>query len=166
MSKNGYFNQFPLLQYDVVGIGEEKLTTDILKRVRVRAETLEKNVLYEQYQWQDSDRTDIVAHKFYGDSNLHWIIILVNKTLNPFFSFPLSTSDLHKFVNDKHGSLTGIHHWEDADEFEVNSTAPGAVSVSNLIFEERLNEKKRGIKILRREFIQKFITEFKILVNR
>jgi len=162
---NKYFDQFPFLQYDVVGVKDEKLVTDILKRIRVRSEALEKNVLFDSYFWEDRDRPDIVAHKFYGDSNLHWVIILVNRALNPYFAFPLATADLHKFVVDKHGSLTGIHHYENADGFQVNSTEPGAVAVSNLDYEESINESKRTVKILKPEFVQTFVNEFNNLIN-
>lgn len=163
---NRYFDQFPLLQYDVVGKGEEKLVTDILKRIRVRSETLEKNVLFDTYFWEDADRPDIVAHKFYGDSNLQWIILLTNKALNPYFTFPLSIRDLNKLTIDKWKSLTGIHHWEDLNGFEVNATAPGAIAISFLTFEESVNEPKRNVRILKSDFLRDFISEFNTLINR
>lgn len=165
-NSNRYFDQFPLLQYDAVGKGDEKLVTDILKRVRVRSESLEKNVLFDTYLWEDSDRPDIVAHKFYGDSNLHWVILLTNKTLNPYFTFPLSTQNLEKLTIDKWTTLTGTHHWEDSNGFIVNSTANGAVAISNLKFEESVNEAKRNVKILKSDFVRDFITEFNTLINR
>jgi len=163
---NKYFKQFPTLQYDISGGGDEKLVTDILKRIRVREETLENNVLYEKYEWEDVDRADIIAHRFYGDSELHWVIILTNKTLNPFFSFPMSRQELLKFVNSKYGNLTDIHHYENSDGFVVNSTEAGAIAINNFEHEDKINDAKRSVKILKPEFVNDFVKEFKSLIGR
>jgi len=163
---NRFFAQFPTLQYDVTGSGEEKLVTDILKRIRVHSNTLDNKVIYEKYEWEDVDRVDIIAHRFYGDSQLHWVIILINKTLNPFFGFPMSQQELIKFVNSKYGSLSDIHHYENDDGFQVNSTEVGANPITNLEHETTLNDAKRSIKILKPEFITDFVKEFRTLIGR
>jgi hypothetical protein len=49
---------------------------------------------------------------------------------------------------------------------EVNSTTPGAIAITNREYEERLQDKKRQIKILNPSYIGLFIDEFKKLIVR
>jgi len=91
---------------------------------------------------------------------------LTNRALNPYFTFPLSNSNLQKLTIDKWKTLTGTHHFEDTDGFEVNSTAPGAVAVTYLTLEETINEAKRKVKILKGDFLRAFVNEFNTLINR
>jgi len=49
---------------------------------------------------------------------------------------------------------------------EVNSDATGAQSVSNREFEQRLQDKKRKIKLLNESYLSSFIEEFNNLVRK
>jgi hypothetical protein len=57
-----------------------------------------------------------------------------------------------------------IKHYVNAAGFVVNSTATGAVSVSNDSYERSLNEAKRRIKIISPELITTVLTQFKELI--
>jgi len=57
-----------------------------------------------------------------------------------------------------------IRHYVNAAGFVVNSTATGAVSVSNHSYERSLNEAKRRIKIISPELITTVLTQFKELI--
>ena len=71
-----YFSFFPVLPYDVNGDGRVTLTTNIMKRVRVRA-NVQKNIsLLIKYPVQDGDTPEMVADKHFDNPHYHWIILL------------------------------------------------------------------------------------------
>ena len=74
--------------------------------------------------------------------------------------------DLQKFVNKKYGvsNINNTHHYEDADKYEVDSTASGATAITNFVHEETLNDAKREINIIKPEYTHQIISEFKKIV--
>ena len=163
-----YFKYFPVIEYDVRGTKNElsaQVITDILKRVRKKLEIV-NHAFFEQYSIMDGDTPESLAHQVYGDSTLHWIILYGNYMTNPYYDWPLTYFDLQKFVNKKYGAanINNIHHYEDADKYEVDSTASGATAITNFVHEETLNDAKRQINIIKPEYIQQIITEFKKII--
>ena len=163
-----YFTYFPTIGYDVRGIKNDSSVqriTDILKRVRKKLEIINL-AFFEEYFVQDGDTPESLAHQAYDDSQLHWIILYANYMTNPYYDWPLTYFDLQKFVNKKYGvaNINAIHHYEDVDGYEVDSTASGATSVTNFIYEETLNDARRNIKIIRSEYVQQIVSEFKKII--
>lgn len=162
-----YFNYFPTIGYDVRGEKNNRRIqniTNILIRVRKKLE-LTNNAFFEQYFITDGDRPDILAHQIYGDSELHWIILYANYMTNPYYDWPLTYFDLQKYVTKKYTNMNDVHHWEDVDGYWVDETASGATSVTNFVHEEILNDAKRSVNIIKVEFIEQIIKEFKKLVE-
>ena len=163
-----YFKYFPVIEYDVRGTKNElsaQVITDILKRVRKKLEIV-NHAYFEQYFVQDGDTPESLAHLIYGDSTLHWIILYGNYMTNPYYDWPLTYFDLQKFVNKKYGvaNINNTHHYEDADKYEVDSTASGATAITNFVHEETLNDAKRSINIIRPEYTYQIISEFKKII--
>jgi len=169
-----YFEYFPAINYDIRGNKNDvrfEQITNILKRVRKKIE-VNNAALFEQYFIQDGDRADTLAYQFYGDSTLHWIILYANYMTNPYYDWPLNYFDLQKYVVDKYknsGGATGTHHYE-KDGYVVDApgtliapgvTASGGTAISNFLYEEQLNDKKRTIDVIRLEYIDQIINEFK-----
>ena len=42
------------------------------------------------------DTPEIIASKYYGDPEKHWIVLLANDIINPFFDFPLNYQEFEK----------------------------------------------------------------------
>ena len=163
-----YFTYFPTIGYDVRGIKNDsniQRITDILKRVRQKLEIINL-AFFEEAFVQDGDTPESLAHQVYDDSQLHWIILYANYMTNPYYDWPLTYFDLKKFVDKKYGvaNINAIHHYEDVDGYEVDSTASGATSVTNFIHEETLNDARRNIKIIRSEYVQQIVSEFKKII--
>ena len=76
--------------------------------------------------------------------------------------------DFSKFVNKKYGvaNIYATHHYEDTNGYEVDSTAAGATPVPNYIHEETINDAKRTIRIMQKEFVPLVVNEFKRLMAR
>ena len=162
-----YFDYFPVISYDVRGEKNNARVqgiTNVLIRVRKKLNVI-NSAFFEQHFINDGDRADILAHQYYGDSTLHWVIMYANYMTNPYYDWPLPYFDLQKFVAKKYpDNINGIHHYEDADYYEVDSTASGATAVTNFVYEESLNDSKRTINIIRAEYIPQVLQEFKTLI--
>jgi len=160
-----YFEYFPVIGYDVRGEKSSKRVqsiTNVLVRTRKKLNVLNA-ALFEQYFITDADRADILAHKYYGDSTLHWVILYANYMNNPYYDWPLPYFDLHKFVAKKYDNINAAHHWVDSDGYEVDETESGATAITNFVHEETLNDAKRAINIIRPEYISQILKEFKKL---
>ena len=162
-----YFEYFPTIAYDVRGEKNNKRVqgiTNVLVRIRKKMNVI-NSAFFEQYFINDGDRADTLAHQFYGDSTLHWVIMYANYMTNPYYDWPLPYFDLQKFVAKKYpDNINGIHHYEDADGYEVDSDASGATAVTNFVYEEILNDGKRPINIIRVEYISQILQEFKTFI--
>jgi hypothetical protein len=164
-----YFKYFPTIRYDVRGTKNSRsvqLVTDILKRVRKRLDIVNR-AYFEQYFVKDGDTPESLSHQVYGDSTLHWIILYGNYMTNPYYDWPLTYIDLKKFVIKKYGeaNINSTHHYEDADGYEVDSTASGATAITNFLHEETLNDAKRNLTLIRPEYVSNVVKEFKDLLK-
>jgi hypothetical protein len=158
-----YFEYFPTIGYDAYGDKNNSRIsqiTNVLVRLRKKLNVI-NSAFFEQHFINDGDRADILAHKFYGDSTLHWVVMYANYMTNPYYDWPLAYYDLRKFVTKKYSNVNDIHHYEDSDGYIVDSTESGAVPVTNFTYEERLNDEKRTINIIRSEYIPQILNEFK-----
>ena len=110
-----YFDTLPkIVQYDSKGTA--RIFTNLLARASVIPELLKNPALYYQYDIQDGDTPEIVAHKYYGDSYRYWIVLFVNEILDPQWGWPLSQKDFIAYINKKYNGSTSIysdaHHYE------------------------------------------------------
>ena len=162
-----YFDYFPTISYDVRGEKNNSRTqiiTNVLVRIRKKMNVI-NSAFFEQYFISDGDRADTLAHQFYGDSTLHWVIMYANYMTNPYYDWPLPYFDLQKFIDKKYpDNRNGVHHYEDADGYDVDSDASGATAVTNFVYEETLNDSKRSINIIRGEYIPQVLQEFKTFI--
>ena len=172
-----YFNYFPTTVYDVRGDKNNvriDRVTNVLVRARKKLE-ISNAALFEQYFIQDGDRADTLAYQFYKDSTLHWLIMYANYMTNPYYDWPLTYFDLQKFIDKKYpNNRNGIHHWENSDGKVVDEpgtiiapggvTAGSATSINNFLYEEKENDKKRTIDIIRIEYVSRIVREFKKLI--
>lgn len=195
-----YFKFFPEIFYDVRGINNNEnfdRVTDIFKRVLLKSnswkkpEDNESDVMeaangFERYLIRDGDRPETLAHQFYGDSELHWIILYANggNLLNPYKDWPKTQFDLKKFVEKKYGAskINDPKHYEDADGNEVpqggtiiipiseggddvGNRAPSSTIVTNFLYEERLNDAKRNIRVLEAQYVDLVVDEVQRLLK-
>ena len=167
-----YFRHFPLYQYDIQGNEQQTLITDILRRVNLKSNVKANTLVFDEYNVKDGEQPDIVAFKYYGDPELHWIIVTVNNITSR-YDWPLDQVALSQFVNDKYSNPDGIHHYEinatsgdTTKKLIVSSDTDGATAVTNYEYEENENDKKRRIRLLDRAYVTKFIDDFRTLIKR
>ncbi len=172
-----YFNSFPKIYYDVVGKGDFKLVTNLLRRVQIKRGLKDSAALFDLYDIMGEDTPESVSEQFYGDQKYYWIILLFNNVKDRFYDWPLTQDQFEKYVNDKYSDINGIHHYEVAQEsgptssfdhshmIQVNSTVSGATSVTNYEYELRKQLAKGRIKLLRAEFLDLITEEFATLIG-
>lgn len=167
-----YFSKFPLYQYDIQDTQNRTLITDILRRVNLKGNAKANTLVFDEYFVRDGDQPDMVAHKYYGDSTLHWIVVTVNNITSR-YDWPLDQVALSQFVNDKYSNPNGTHHHEinatsgdTTKKLIVSSDTDGATAVTNYEHEERENDKKRNIRLLDRFYVQQFVRDFERLITR
>ena len=175
-----YFSQFPKRFYDVSGNNNFKLVTDLLRRVKIRARVLDEVTLYDLYDVVDGDTPESIAFKQFGNTELHWVILLTNNITDRYYGWPLTVEQFEAYINDKYSDPDGVHHYEKTQssgktsgegptdyshKIEVNSTVAGATEVTNREYEQRLQDEKRQIKILNPAFLPAFIDEFQNLIS-
>lgn len=113
-----YFEQFPTIPYNLEDNDFDiKLATNILARASFLREISENAVIAYDYIVKDSDKPEYIAHKLYGDVNRHWMVLLNNSIMNPYYDYPLNYPELEKFIVNKYGyasivAQTTLHHYE------------------------------------------------------
>jgi hypothetical protein len=223
-----YFRKLPKTFYSLDDISTVQVVTNILTRVIITEELQKNYSVYDEYDVTDSDTPETLAYRIYGDAELHWIILHFNTIIDPRFDWPQTTNNLVKYVEGKYNNLNGIHHYEDADEKEINgnvtlnatafsnilagnaivnlsqngvgfvtskpsntsivvtttkggfrtgdqialatntsvtanitsTTINSGIPVTNYVFEDRENEKRRRVKILKPQYVQTVIRDF------
>ena len=176
-----YFRSFERGYYDLKKDGNEKLVTDLMTRVKVREKIVDEASLYDKYEVPSGERPEDTAFKHFGSSQYHWVVLLTNNITDAYYDWPMSDQTFETFIRDKYSNPDGIHHYEvttssgkttgdGPDDYshkiEVNSDASGAQSVSNREFEQRLQDKRRTIKLLNEQYLPTFIEEFNTLVRK
>ena len=53
----------------------------------------------------DGERPDTLSYKLYGRADLHWLILLVNEIHDPYFGWPLSSSQLEAHIDDRYPGI-------------------------------------------------------------
>ena len=176
-----YFEQFPLMVYDIKANNNYKLVPDIFRRVKTRNKIKNNITLLDVYDVADGERPEHVAYKIYGDTNFFWVVCMINNIENVYYDWPLSNLEFENYMKDKYDNANGIHHYEKTQssgpqigggpedyshKIECNSTDSGAGPVTNFEFEMRIQDKKRQIKILDPKYLNIFLQEFKHLIKQ
>ena len=163
-----YFRTIPKIRYTLDNKKSIQVVTDIFRRVQIRDAIRSNMTYYDEYDIGDGETPEIIADQLYGDSTLHWIILLVNDIIDPRYEWPLTHVNLNEYCINKYGAnnIYATHHYENSVGIQVNSTVVGAVSISNFQFEDAKNELKRRIKILTPAGAAWVIDEFSVLINR
>jgi hypothetical protein len=176
-----YFKHFRKIGYDVRGAEDQfelDAVTNILQRVRLRLDGVKYNAFFGQHIIHDGETPEYLAYEYYGDSELHWLILYAHQATNPYYDWPLKYHDLQKFISKKYGvsKVFDPHHYEDDEGYQVDEKyfdkdsmswvlTPGTIIVTNFQYEEKLNDDKRTLSIVRQEYVGTIVKEFKLLLK-
>jgi len=186
-----YFRELPDFEYqspfvNSTGASDYVTAKNIFRRIKMRDDLKNVFTLFNKYIIKEGDRPDTVAENEYGKSDLDWVVLLSAGIINVRNEWPLSSKDLYDFVLEKYGNdINSVHHFETEEVkdsqnrlilpkgkvVDSNFTIPkpgqpGAtlnpvVGISNYEHEVRENVKKSTISILRRSYLQQFLSDMK-----
>jgi len=167
---------------------------NLFKRAKLRTDVDQSVTSFDYYLIQDNERPDIVAEKVYDNVEFDWVILVTNNITSIRNQWPLSNNELYNYCLEKYGSDANVmatHHFETKEtkdqygrillegklivdqnftftytkDNNTSETISPAQSVSNYDYEQRLNEEKRKIRILKPALLSAFITDFRNIMS-
>ena len=174
-----YFDKFPLMTYDMAGNKKYKLLPNILRRVKLRSGIRSGSFLFDNYDVADGERPEDIAFKYYGDAELHWVILMTNNITDRYYQWPLSQPQFAEHLTDKYGagSEDAVHHYEITQTsgptssrdyshmVECNSDETNPSIISNRDYEQRKQDEYRQIRLLDKKYLRTFVNEFESLIK-
>ena len=167
-----YFSAFPTIKYDPTGSGYTSEIKDIMTRVVVRNWVRDKAAAFTTYDVPNGSTPEMVAFYLYNDTEYHWIVLMFNEIIDTYYGWPLGKQNLERYVAEKYTDPGAVHHYEITQtsgdtrkKIKVMSTVAGATAVTNYTYEEKINENKMQIRVLRPTFLSQFVREFTDLVR-
>jgi hypothetical protein len=106
MSK--YFNFFPKVLY-TADLTNADTTLNITSRFNFEQKFKNNTSVCYEYDIQDSDTPEIIAAKFYGDSERHWIVLMFNDITDPQFDWPMDYKTLISFIDEKYSASANVN---------------------------------------------------------
>ena len=167
---------------------------NLFKRAKLRTDVDQSVTSFDYYLVQDNERPDIIAQKIYEDPNLDWVILVTNNITSIRNQWPLSNNELYQYCLEKYGSDLAVmqtKHFEtqevkdnfgrillkkglivdenfkftySKDDNTIETVSP-AKSVSRYTYEQRINEDKRKIRVLKPGLLSAFITDFRNIMK-
>ena len=98
-ASRGYFSDFPQIEY------QAKIARSIMARPRIASSLLSNPAAIYSYTVNNDLRPDQVAHLYYGDSELLWLIFLANNIIDPYYGWPLTQNVFQDFIISKYGTI-------------------------------------------------------------
>ena len=168
------FSMFPKMLVNTITPNTATLVTDIFRRISLNK--FKSNVvLLQTITVPDGYTIEQVSDKFYGNPDYHWVIMTINEIVDARREWPMGNSDLLAYCKKKYGE-TGIyetHHYRTADadkiivDYDAADLANGDIEeVTNIQYEEELNDSKREVKMLDPKYLAEFVSIYSSLISR
>jgi hypothetical protein len=162
-------------------------TKNIFRRSKVIPETLKNYTYFSKYTIPGNAKPYQVAYDIYGSVSYEWVILILNDITNVYEQWPLSSSELQKFVRETYGMRQEeIRYWKtkEVKDNKNNIIVPKGLivqesytyrlpngefipkddlieRVSNYQYELEKNDAKRNIYLIFPEVLDRFVTEYK-----
>jgi hypothetical protein len=170
-------------------ITEYTKVKNLFKRVKFSNDLFQDLTSYTKYKIIGDERPDNVANKIYGSAVYDWIVLLSNNIINIEEEWPLSQLSFENYMLRKYGeeNYNSVHHYETIQVknrkgdvivpkgLEVPSTytvkyfdSVGSemitrdnitLSVTNNEYENKIQDQKRNIFLIRPNLIQEVINQ-------
>ena len=169
------------------GASDYVIVKNVFRRMKLRDDLKNIFTLFNKRVIEEGERPDTVAEKEYGKSDLDWVVLLSAGIINVRNEWPLSSKDLYDFVLEKYGNdINSVHHFETEEvkdsqnrliipkgsrvdsDFSVTYFDNGTMvtkseitGITNYQYEVKKNIQKSTISILRRSYLQQFLSDMK-----
>ena len=122
------FKNYPQVEYNINGDGRDIQTIrNVMLRAKIR-DSIKKNVgTFYDYDITEMQTPQEIAEKVYGDTNLFWIVLMMNDVIDPYYDLGLSSRQLENYVNKKYpGQAYNVQSY--SGNILVSSTLTGQTS--------------------------------------
>ena len=163
---------------------------NLFRRTKLRDDLQNVFTLFDKYEIPDEFRPETVAEDFYGNDELDWVVLTTAGIVNVRNEWPLNNRDIFDYSFEKYGDNLNATRFFETKEIKNSSGSiileKGKVvdsdfvfkyydtngivevkgtnvrtGVSNYDYEVRLNEEKRSIFVLKSEYLQQFLSDFR-----
>ena len=163
---------------------------NLFRRTKLRDYLQNVFTLFDKYEIPDEFRPETVAEEFYGNDELDWVVLTTAGIVNVRNEWPLNNRDIFNYSFEKYGDNLNATRFFETKEIKNSSGSiileKGRVvdsdfvfkyydtngivevkgtnvrtGVSNYDYEVRLNEEKRSIFVLKSEYLQQFLSDFR-----
>lgn len=145
------FSKYPEVKYTVQDVEEN--VRNIMVRAEIAQVVRENARLFYTYDMQDGDTPEMIAHKYYDDISLHWVVLMTNLQADGRFGFGMNYNTFVNFIKSKYPGIT-----MNANSFSgdivvgskiYNDTAEGVVldwnpSVGRVVIRETVGKFEKG----------------------
>ena len=160
---------------------------NFFRRYKISDEIFSYAVFFKKYAIEDGERVDALALKAYGNAFYDWVILLTNNMVNAQYDWPMTNYQISKILESEYDDpYNEISYYETVktgqyaaglrvdEEFynkqhKINEN--GTISIVNgssicapvTVAEDfyRENEKKREIYLLKPNYFQSFVDDFR-----
>jgi hypothetical protein len=116
-----YFFNFPKTVYGLNGSTSLDVVTNLTTSFSFDESLTENSILYYEYSVSDGETPEIVAHKLYGSSESHWILLKLNGIMDVKKDWPLDQRSLSVAINDKYAN-NGVAFSQTGYQWAFNNT--------------------------------------------
>ena len=169
-------------------ISDYEPVKNLFKRAKIREDIFQDLAFFTKYDIKGDDRPDNVAFEIYGDSSLDWVVLISNNILNIQSEWPLTQKSFDQYLLEKYGDYNtlynGIHHYETTEvknsndvvivpaglqvdsnqsftylDNGVDKTVNPVIEITNYQYEEKLENEKRNIFVLKPRYLNVVIDD-------
>tara|TARA_B100000214_G_scaffold157376_1_gene112929 strand:+ start:1844 stop:2473 length:630 start_codon:yes stop_codon:yes gene_type:complete len=166
---------------------EATVAKNFFRRYKISEDVEKYAVLFKPYTIKDGERPDMVAQKLYDNPFYDWVILLTNNLVNAQYDWPMTNYTLYKVLEKEYNDpYNEIHHYETIKigqypkglrvdkafydkQHTINDNGTVTIKNGNEICSpitvsdhySKENEKRRKINVLRGNYFQSFLADFK-----
>jgi hypothetical protein len=102
-----YFEKFPLIAYKNFNDPDTSIqvVTNILKRIAFRR-GVDQSSFFVEYVVEEGETPEMVAYDYYREERLHWVILILNNIIDPYYDWPMNTNTLDSYIDKKYPGKT------------------------------------------------------------
>lgn len=111
----GYFSNFPSINYNLNGVGNNIIVRNIFFRFKIIEALRSNTILFYDYYVKDNETPEDIANKYYKSSTKHWLVMMANDIVDGQFDWVMDYNTFQQFIISKYGSIaqaqTQTHHY-------------------------------------------------------
>lgn len=104
-----YFNIFPKTVYSLKNTPTSvDIITNLTSKFTISESFKNNNALYYEYVVTDGETPEMLAHKIYGNSERHWIILAMNDIFNIVTDWPSDNRTINNIIENKYVDFADV----------------------------------------------------------